>query len=165
MISFIVAMDKNNVIGIKNDNKMPWHLPKDLQFFKEQTTGHTIIMGRKTFDSLGRVLPNRKHIVLTRKDIALQEQVELVHDVSEIVQLAEEHHDEELFIIGGGTIFEQFLDYADKLYVTMIDESFHGDVYFPTISPDEWEEVSREKGEKDAKNPYDYYFIQYIRKD
>ncbi len=164
MISFIVAMDKNNVIGIKNDNTMPWHLPKDLRYFKERTTGHTIIMGRKTFESLGRVLPNRKHVVLTRNDLTLPEEVDIVHDMSEVVQLAKEQPDNELFIIGGGTIFEQFLDYADKLYVTIIDEIFSGDVYFPTISSDEWEEISREKGERDEKNPYDYYFVQYARK-
>lgn len=163
MISFIVAMDKNNVIGNKENNQMPWHLPKDLQYFKTKTSGNTIVMGRKTFESLGRVLPNRKHVVLTTKELNLPEEVEVVHHIDDVLAIAEEQKDKELFIIGGGTIFEQFLEYADRLYVTIIEERFSGDVHFPTISSKEWKEVSREKGTKDEKNPYDYYFTQYER--
>lgn len=161
MISFIVAMDKNNVIGFHN--KMPWHLPNDLKFFKEKTTGHTIVMGRKTFESLGRVLPNRKHIVVSRSNLDLPNEVEIIHDIDSIMTLAEQNKAEELFVIGGGNIFRQILPYADRLYVTVIEEAFEGDVFFPTISLDEWKEVSREKGIKDEKNPYDYFFIQYDR--
>jgi len=164
MISFIVAMDKNNVIGHKN--KMPWHLPNDLRFFKEKTTGHTIAMGRKTFESIGRVLPKRKHIVITsRSDIKLPEEVEAAKDIQEIVALDRANREDELFVIGGGIIFEQMLPYADRLYVTVIDESFDGDVFFPEISPNDWVEVSREKGIKNEANPYDYYFLEYIRKN
>jgi len=164
MLSFIVAMDKNNVIGQKDENRMPWHLPKDLQYFKERTSGHTIVMGRKTFESLGRILPNRKHIVLTRSNHNLPEEVEIVHDFSKVITLNNQHPDEEFFIIGGGSIYKQFLPYADKLYVTIINEAFEGDVHFPNISSDEWIEISREKGPKDERNPYDYYFLEYVRK-
>lgn len=161
MISFIVAMDKNNVIGQKND--MPWHLPRDLKFFKEKTTGHTIVMGRKTFESIGRVLPNRKHIVITRDGSNLPEEVEVFDDIKKVIDLATKT-DEEIFVIGGGDIFKQLLPYADRLYVTFIDESFKGDVYFPEIPRDQFVEVSKVKGINDEKNPYDYYFIEYERR-
>lgn len=160
MLSFIVAMDQNNVIG--NQNDMPWHLPNDLRFFKEKTTGHTIVMGRKTFESIGRVLPNRKHVVLTSKNNDFPEAVEVVHDVNTIIQRYKDMN-EEVFIIGGGRIFEQLLDDVDRLYVTKINHSFEGDVFFPEIHDHEWAETNREKGLRDEKNPYDYDFIQYDR--
>lgn len=163
MLSGIVAMDKNNVIGVKDENQMPWHLPRDLQFFKQQTSGHTIVMGRKTFESLGRVLPNRKHIVLTTSKASFPAEVDVIHNISDLISYSKQQ-DEEVFIIGGGSIYKQLLPYLDKLYVTMIDETFTGDVYFPEIDHAIWKEVSREKGIKDERNPYDYYFIQYIRK-
>lgn len=162
MISLIVAMDKNNVIGF--ENKMPWHLPNDLRYFKEKTSGHTVIMGRKTFESIGRVLPNRKHIVLSKSGKSLPKEVTIVQNIESIVNLSNQHKDEEFFVIGGGNVYKQLLPYADKLYVTLIDESFKGDVYFPQISKEEWEEVEKEKGLKDDHNPYDYFFIQYKRK-
>lgn len=162
MISLIVAMDKNNVIGFNNE--MPWHLPNDLRFFKEKTTGHTIVMGRKTFESIGRVLPNRKSVVLTKSEVNLPEEVEVIQDIQTVVDMANETPDEELFVIGGGNIFKQILPYADRLYVTVIEEAFQGDVFFPEISATDWKEVSKVKGKKDEKNPYDYYFIQYDRK-
>lgn len=162
MISFIVAMDRNHVIG--SNNQMPWHLPNDLRFFKETTTGNTIVMGRKTFESIGRVLPNRKHIVITKSTTDFPNEVEVVHDIETIVKLSEDNNEEELFVIGGGNIFKQLLPYADKLYVTLINETFEGDVFFPVISMEEWEEVSREKGIQNERNPYEYYFIQYVRK-
>lgn len=164
MISFIVAMDKNNIIGNSESNDMPWHLPNDLQYFKTTTSGHTIIMGRKTFASLGRVLPNRDHIVLTKKEPDVPEEVDVYHDIDDVIALAKNYPDEEWFVIGGGTIFEQFFEHADRLYVTIIEESFSGDVYFPTISSEEWQEVSRKKGLRDEKNPYDYYYTIYERK-
>ena len=139
MISFIVAMDRNHVIG--SNNQMPWHLPNDLRFFKETTTGNTIVMGRKTFESIGRVLPNRKHIVITKSTTDFPNEVEIVHDIETIVKLSEDNNEEELFVIGGGNIFKQLLPYADKLYVTLINETFEGDVFFPVISMEEWEEV------------------------
>ncbi|HLS23961.1 MAG TPA: dihydrofolate reductase [Pseudogracilibacillus sp.] len=162
MLAFIVAMDKNRVIGYKND--MPWHLPKDLQYFKERTTGHTIVMGRKTFESLGRVLPNRKHVVLTRTEANFPEEVTVLHSITSLLDYIEERKDEKIFIIGGGNLFSQMLPYVDRMYITEIDEVFEGDVYFPEFDKDEWKIISKEKGPKDQKNPYDYYYIVYERK-
>ncbi|HLR42474.1 MAG TPA: dihydrofolate reductase [Pseudogracilibacillus sp.] len=162
MLSLIVAMDKNNVIG--KDNDMPWHLPNDLKHFKETTLGHTMIMGRKTFDSIGRVLPGRKTVVLTRSEQTFPEEVDVIHSIEEIQTLQKANEEDELFVIGGGELFKEMLPHADKLYVTVIDEAFDGDVYFPEIDPRIWDEVSKEKGLKDEKNIYDYYFIEYSRK-
>ena len=162
MISFVVAMDQNRVIGSNND--MPWHLPNDLQHFKNITTGHTIVMGRKTFDSIGRVLPNRKHIVLTRSEQSFPEEVEVVRNTDEILQYAKDHEAEEIFIIGGGELFKQMMPYVDKMYITLIEESFEGDVFFPEFDESEWELIEKEKGEKDELNPYNYYFLTYERK-
>jgi len=162
MLSLIVAMDKNRVIGYKND--MPWHLPNDLRYFKERTTGHTIIMGRKTFDSLGRVLPNRKHLVLTRSERQFPEGVEAFHDIDDVLQYVNNNTDEEIFVIGGGQLFKMMLPHVDKMYITEIDEEFAGDVYFPSFKDAEWELTSKEKGPKDEQNPYDYYYLVYERK-
>jgi dihydrofolate reductase len=161
MISFIVAMDEQNAIGLNNE--LPWHLPNDLKFFKEKTTGHTIVMGRKTFDSLGRVLPNRKHIVITRKGGGFPEEVEVVHDLDQLMKDLKQSPDE-VFIIGGGHLFEQCLPYADRLYVTRIEDNFGGDIFFPEIVEDVWQMTSEVKGPKNERNPYDYYYIQYDRK-
>lgn len=162
MLSMIVAMGENRVIG--KDNTMPWHLPNDLQYFKKTTTGKTIIMGRKTFDSLGRVLPNRKHVVLTRSNDSFPEEVDVIHDIDDIFQYIENNKEEEIFIIGGGQLFKLMLPYTDRLYVTLIDQPFSGDVYFPEIDENEWELIRKEKGLKDEKNPYDYYYLVYERK-
>ncbi|MFS0672625.1 dihydrofolate reductase [Ornithinibacillus sp. 179-J 7C1 HS] len=161
MISLLFAMDRNQVIGANND--LPWHLPNDLKFFKEKTTGRTIIMGRKTFDSIGRALPNRRNIVLSKSDIELPLGVELIQDINSILTMDKKNSEEELFIIGGGGIFEQILPFADRMYITLIEEEFNGDVFFPDFSLEMWKETSRVKGIKDEKNPYDYYFIQYDR--
>lgn len=162
MISLLVAMGKNHVIGFEND--MPWHLPEDLKYFKEKTTGHTIIMGRKTFDSIGRVLPNRRNVVLTRQEIDFPDGVEVIQDINLIYQLNKENPDQEFFVIGGGDLYKQVLPYADRMYITKIDESFEGDTYFPTFVAEEWEVTSEVKGKKDDHNPYDYYFLQYNRR-
>ncbi|MGM8366721.1 dihydrofolate reductase [Virgibacillus sp. W0181] len=161
MISLLVAMDRNHVIGYQNE--MPWHLPKDLKFFKEKTTGHAIIMGRKTFESIGRVLPNRRNIVLTRGQMDFPEEVEVIEHISRIQDLNNEHPDEEFFVIGGGNIFNQVLPYADRLYITKINAEFEGDTYFPLFNESEWTLTSKVQGVKDEKNPYDYYFLQYDR--
>lgn len=161
MLSYIVAMDENRVIG--KDNDLPWYLPNDLQFFKKTTTGHTIIMGRKTFDSLGRVLPNRKHVVLTRTKQKYPDEVMVVHTMEDIIKYADNHAEEELFVIGGGNLFSQLLAHADRLYVTEIHESFAGDVHFPEIDTNIWKEVSRIKGEQDEKNKYAHDYVTYDR--
>lgn len=161
MLSIIVAVAENNVIG--KDNKLIWHLPEDLKRFKKLTTGHTIIMGRKTFESLGRILPNRKHVILCN-DMELNiedENVEVLEDISMLKQYIDST--EENFVIGGATIYKLLMPYANKLYLTLIHEEFEGDVYFPEIKEKDWKVIEREKGLKDEKNPYDYEYITFVK--
>ena len=162
MLSTIVAIANNNVIG--KDNKLIWHLPEDLKRFKQITTGKNIIMGRKTFESLGRVLPNRKHIILCN-DMEMDidnENVEILDDISKLDKYI--NSDEENFVIGGATIYKLLMPYVNKLYITKINQDFEGDVYFPEIKETEWKEISKEKGLRNDENPYDYENITYIRK-
>lgn len=162
MLSTIVAIANNNVIG--KDNKLIWHLPEDLKRFKQITTGKNIIMGRKTFESLGRVLPNRKHIILCN-DMEMDidnENVEILDDISKLDKYI--NSGEENFVIGGATIYKLLMPYVNKLYITKINHDFEGDVYFPEIKETEWKEISREKGLKNDENPYDYEYITYVRK-
>lgn len=161
MLSIIVAKAKNNIIG--KDNKLVWHLPEDLRHFKELTTGHKIIMGRKTFESLGRVLPERKHIIFSQNpDFKVKdENVEVVHSLLQIQELIE--GEEEAFVIGGAMIYNFLMPYVKKMYVTQIDQEFEGDTFFPVISENVWKEISREKGPKDETNNLDYEFITYER--
>ncbi|WP_106497453.1 dihydrofolate reductase [Lentibacillus sp. Marseille-P4043] len=163
MISLLVAMSHNQVIG--SDKDLPWHLPNDLKFFKELTTDHTIIMGRKTFESIGKALPKRKNIVITKQDPSkFPEGVHVIHDLDTVAKWKEETPDEEIFIIGGGTIFEELIDIADRMYITFIDHSFEGDTHFPIFTMEDWSLTSKAQGEKNEKNPYDYYFLQYDRR-
>ena len=162
MLSIIVAIANENVIG--KDNKLIWHLPEDLKHFKEITSGHKIIMGRKTFESLGRILPNRKHIILCN-DMEMNinnENVEILEDISELDKYI--NSDEECFVIGGATIYRLLMPYANKMYITKINKDFDGDVYFPEIKEETWKEVSREKGLKNEENPFDYEYITYVKK-
>ena len=162
MLSIIVAKANNNVIG--KDNSLIWHLPEDLKRFKTLTTGHTIIMGRRTFESLGRVLPNRKHVILCndmKMDID-DENIEILEDISMLDKYI--NSEEENFVIGGATIYRLLMPYASKMYITEIDEVFDGNVSFPEINKEEWEVTQVEKGLKDEKNPYDYNYVTYVRK-
>lgn len=161
MLSIIVAIAKNNVIG--KDNKLIWHLPEDLKRFKEITTGKTIIMGKNTFLSLGKVLPNRKHIVLTKdKEYKIDnEQVEIANGIEDIKKYIEDK--EEHFVIGGASVYKLLMPYSNKMYVTRINENFEGDTYFPEIE-EEWKEIERTQGIKNEKNPYDYEYITYTKK-
>ena len=161
MLSIIVAKAKNNIIG--KENKLIWHLPEDLKHFKELTTGHTIIMGRKTFESLGRILPNRKHVVFSQNpDFKVDdENVEIVHSMLQIQEYIE--NEEENFVIGGAMIYNLLMPYVTKLYVTQINKDFEGDTFFPRIDENVWKEVSREKGLKNEENNLDYEFITYER--
>ena len=162
MLSIIVAVAKNNVIG--KDNKLIWHLPEDLRRFKRLTTNHNIIMGRKTFESLGRVLPNRKHIVLCN-DAELNVNDENVNIIDDVSQLDEYIYSiEDYFVIGGASFYKLLLPKTEKLYITKINQEFEGDVYFPEIKEDEWRIIERERGLKDDKNPYDYEYVTYVRK-
>ena len=159
MLSIIAAIGKNNELG--KDNKLIWHLPEDLKRFKMFTTGKTIIMGRKTFESLGRVLPNRKHIVLTHnKEYKYdQEMVEVLCDLEEIEKYI--NSEEENFVIGGASIYKMLMPYAKKLYITKIDEEFEADAFFPKIDENEWKIVEKEQGITDENNPYRYEYITY----
>ena len=161
MLSIIVAKAKNNILG--KNNKMIWHLPEDLKHFKNLTTGHTIIMGRKTFESLGKPLSNRKHIIFSQNpDFKVNdENVEVVHSLLQIQDLIEGK--EEAFVIGGAMIYNFLMPYVKKMYVTEVEKDFDGDTFFPSINEDVWKEVSRQKGLKDKKNDLDYYFVTYER--
>ncbi|MGX1901183.1 dihydrofolate reductase [Thermolongibacillus altinsuensis] len=161
MISIIVAMDRQRLIG--KNNALPWHLPADLAYFKQVTMGHAIVMGRKTFESIGRALPGRKNIVLTRKKDFQCEQCTVIHSIDDIKKIEEEEK-EEIFIIGGAQLFQETLPFADRLYITYIDAVFEGDTFFPPFNEDEWRLISRKKGIQDEKNPYRYEFHVYERK-
>lgn len=161
MISLLVAMDKKRTIG--KDNNLPWHLPADLAFFKRVTMGHPIVMGRKTHESIGRALPGRTNIIITRDKHYSAHGCKVIHSIEEIKNI-EENKEDEVFVIGGAEIFNKAVDFADQLYITLIEDTFEGDTFFPEIVEAEWELVSKEKGIKDEKNPYDYFFLLYRRK-
>lgn len=165
MISIISAIGKNNEIGKKNE--LLWSLPLDMKHFKETTSGHTIIMGQKTFESIGRPLPNRRNIVITLdKDFSFSN-VEIVYSPEELISLLEktQKENEEHFIIGGGMIYKLFIEKADKLYITHVNEEFKdADAFFPEIDMKTWEKTKSEKHSKDELNKYDLEFVEYIRK-
>ena len=160
MISVIVAKSQNGVIGV--NNKLPWYLPADLKRFKEITVGHTVVMGRKTFQSiiarLGKPLPNRRNIVLTRDESYAYPRVEVIHSLSDLLDI-----DEELHVIGGAEIYRQLIDRVDRLYMTEVKANIDGDTYFPAIDMCDWREVSREQFKADDKNQYDFDFVVYDR--
>ena len=161
MLSIIVAKAKNNVIG--KDNQLIWHLPEDLKRFKQLTTGHTIIMGRKTFESLGRILPNRKHVILCNDaEMNIEdERVEILEDISMLDKYI--NSDEENFIIGGATIYRILMPYANKMYITEINQEFDGDVSFPEIDMKEWKLENIEEGPADGENDFSYQYVTYVR--
>jgi dihydrofolate reductase len=135
MISLIVAHDPNRVMGLSN--KMPWYIPGDLAYFKDKTMSKAIVMGRKTYESIGRVLPGRKNIIITRNPSYKVEGAEVVSSIEEALKIAESFH-EEVMIIGGEQIFKEVLPKADRLYITYIQNVFEGDTFFPTYNSDEW---------------------------
>lgn len=157
MISLIVAHDKNRVIGYKN--KMPWHLPGELQYFKEQTMGKPMIMGRKTFDSIGRPLPGRRNIVITRNENYIAEGIEVVTSLEEALRLAGDV--EEVMIIGGEQIFKIVLPLADRLYITHIEHEFNGDTFFPMYG-DGWSLISKSEP-IETPDGYSYTYCIYDR--
>lgn len=159
MFSIIVAKSKNNMIG--KNNKLLWHLPEDLKRFKELTNYHKIFMGRKTFESLPGVLVNRKHLILTKDEFypTICDQVELVHDLEEFIENNKDT-EEEIFVIGGGTIYSALMPYCKKLYVTEVLKEFDGDTSFPEIGK-EWK-LTYKSEEKNYKN-LSYIFTEYTR--
>lgn len=160
MITTIVAKAEDNTIG--NNNELIWHLPNDLKRFKQLTTGHPIIMGRKTFESIGRPLPNRINIVISRNPQWNSEGIVVVNSLEEAIEKGKET-DNDIFIIGGGNIYKQALWMSDSLEVTEVHHTFEGDAHFPEINTKEWKEVSRERFPKDEKHLYDYSFVRYER--
>lgn len=162
MISIIAAISKNNALG--KDNDLIWHLPADLKRFKKITSGHTIIMGRKTFESIGKPLPNRKSIIITRNTNYQIEGCTIVHSLDEaIAKLADE---EKAFIIGGAQIYKQSLEnnIADQLDITFVHQEFEADAFFPNIDTEVWKEVAREDCKADEKNNYDYSFVTFKKR-
>lgn len=155
-ISCIVAVAKNNVIG--KDNDIPWYLPADLKYFKKITSGHHIIMGRKCYQSIGRPLPNRTNVIITRDPFFISTNCLVAHSIEEALNLAYENGEKECFIIGGGTIYEQTKDLWDKLYITTVDIEPEGDIYFSELDYTKWKTVSEEHHTKDEKNTFDYTF-------
>ena len=161
MLTAVVAVANNNAIG--KDNDLLVKIPRDLKRFKDITTGHTMILGRKNFESLPRVLPNRHHIILTRnKDFKVEDdRVTVIHSINDLKPYIESK--EEYFVVGGGEIYKQLLPYTDKVYLTRVHADFKADTVFPELKEDEWEIIHKEKGIKDEQNPYDYEYIDYKR--
>ncbi len=159
-ISIIVAMAKNRTIGV--DNTLTWRCPEDLKHFKAITMGHHMIMGRKTFDSIGRPLPGRTTVVLTR-DINLKiEGCLIAHSLQEAIKACAD--DTQIFIVGGAEIYAQALTHVDTLYITEIQQNVDGDACFPEFDASDWQEIAREARTQDLPQPLDYHFVTYRRK-
>jgi dihydrofolate reductase len=159
MLSLIVAMAKNRVIG--HENKMPWHLPAELAYFKRITTGHPIIMGRKTFESIGRPLPGRRNIVVSRNTNFHAQGVEVSTSLESALALCAKDNP---FVIGGASLYAEALTLAQQLYITEINADLVGDTFFPPISDSLWKEESREARSRDEKNIYDLQFVVLQRR-
>ncbi len=160
IISIIVAVAKNRVIGKRN--ALPWHLPADLGHFREITTGKPVIMGKNTYNSIGRPLPNRLNIVLSDEKNLKIEGCTVAKSLEEALGYV--RRAEEVMIIGGASVYKQFLAVAKRMYLTRVHHDFEGDVYFPEFDENEWREVSREDFGANLKNPYDYSFVTLERK-
>jgi len=162
-ISLIAAVADNNIIG--NNNALLWHLPNDLRFFKKKTSGHHIVMGRNTYESIGggRLLPNRTSVVITRDTLFKRDGAIVVHTIEDAIATCPEG--EEIFIIGGAQIYEQTIGMADTLYITKIEHNFIGDTYFPNIDQTQWNLVSSLPKEIDEKHKYKYSFLTYKKRD
>lgn len=160
MVTIIAAVGRNKALGKNND--LIWHLPADLRRFKEVTRGHHVIMGRKTFESLGKPLPNRTNIIVSRNSNYKADGCVVVGSLEEA--LKEAHSDPNPYILGGAQIYEQALEVADRMDLTLVHEDFEADAFFPDFSDENWEETGRQDFKKDEKNPYDYSFVQYKKK-
>ena len=158
MITIVAAIGHNNVLG--KDNQLLWRLPKDLKHFKDITEGHPVIMGRKTFDSIGKALPNRTNIVVSRRDNWFQEGILIVSTLKEALKFAKKI-DEDVFVIGGGEIYKQTMDIADRLVITQVDGDFDADTFFPEINLRIWQKTDEQCHSKDEKNNFDFCFQTY----
>jgi dihydrofolate reductase len=161
MINILLAASENNVIG--KDNKIPWRLPADTRYFKNLTINNVVIMGRKTLDSLGKPLPNRENIVITRQPDYQAEGVTVVHSIGAALEKAKEFPGKEIFIIGGEEICRQALPFVERIYLTRIHAHVDGDTFFVMPDNDEWQLVSSDKHEPDAQNKFAYDFEVYRR--
>lgn len=159
-ISLIVAMASNRVIGL--NNQMPWHLSADLKKFKSITMGKPIVMGRKTFESIGRPLPGRTNIIISRNSGYSQAGCIVVNDLDSALAGACQQADE-IFVIGGSALYDALLPHADRLYLTQINAAFEGDTFFPEINWDEWRELNREDIDNDPQVAFSYSFLQLER--
>jgi dihydrofolate reductase len=163
-VSMVVAMAKNRVIGV--DGKLPWYLPEDLKFFKRITQAKPLVMGRKTFASIGKPLPNRLNVVVTRDTAFSHEGVRVCHDLPAALALADQHATieaaEEIMVMGGGEIYRQAMPFAQRLYITEVDIDVEGDATFPELDPQEWSEVQRVAGQPAQGQP-NYDFVVYER--
>ena len=160
MIIMIAAAAENNALGKNND--LVWHLPDDFKRFKELTSGHYIVMGRKTFESFPKLLPNRTHIIVTRQKNFQPEHCIVVDSIEKALEFVPENED--AFIIGGGEIYKQSLDYTDVIELTRVHSSFDADTFFPEINSDHWQLVEEEYHPKDEKHLVDFTYQTYIRK-
>lgn len=160
-ISLIAAVAQNGVIG--RDNDLPWHLPDDFAFFKRKTSHHPIIMGRKSLEALGKPLPNRTNIVLTRNKELSVAGVTIVHTLDAAIAEAKAINQTEIFVIGGAEIYKMALSIATTLYLTEIHQDFEGDAYFPTFDKNEWQEVSRRPHPADERHSVAFDFVEYER--
>lgn len=162
MITIIAAIAKNNALG--KDNDLIWHLPGDLKRFKKTTTGHSILMGRNTFESIGRPLPNRTSIIITRNENYFKEGCLIANSLEAAIELAKE--EDEIFIIGGAQVYTYAIEnnIADILDITLVHDEFEADVFFPEIDLKIWEEVAREDFKADEKNKFDYSFLRFQKK-
>jgi dihydrofolate reductase len=158
-ISIVVAISENNAIG--KNNQLLWYLPADLKHFKNITTGHTVIMGRKTYESLGKPLPNRRNIIITRQDITI-EGCEVAKSIADALALGA--GEKEIFILGGAEIYQQSIHLTDRIYLTIVHQKFDADSFFPEINYDEWQETEREDHQPDEKNKFAYSFITLERR-
>jgi len=162
IISAIVAMSQNHVIG--KDNKIPWHLPADLKYFKKTTLNHHIILGRKCYESIGRPLPKRTNIIVTRNKEYEAEGCIIVGSVQEALEYSRSRKQSEVFIAGGGQIYEQSAELWDKLYLTEVETEVEGDIHFPKLLDEQWIMISEKSYVADETNPYNYTFKVYERK-
>ena len=159
-LSIVVAMDDNRLIG--KDNGLPWYLPADLAYFKKITTGNSILMGRKTYESIGRALPNRRNIVITRNSETSFSGCEVVDSIDAALSITK--NDNEVMVIGGASLCEQLLPEVTRLYITKIEGKFKGDIFFPEYDKNKWYQVSCESHQPDAINKFVYHFVIMERK-
>ncbi|GAA5220085.1 dihydrofolate reductase [Membranihabitans marinus] len=161
IISAIVAISTNNVIG--HNNQLPWYLPADLKYFKKTTINHPVIMGRKSFESIGRPLPKRQNIVITKNPFYIANGISVAHSLEESIDIARESDSDEVFVIGGAEIFNLALPFCQRIYLTRVHGEIEGNIYFPEWDENEWRLIANDAHPPDEKNEYGYTFMIYER--